>query len=110
MVSSAKNFKIRGSSGKLNIALDGLPTFNGLDKNSRLMIGDMHFHDSLARLDEHRTVRGTWLLPRTWLQEKQVAYWVAGGHMGLEHNRRSAAVLERESTLRVLRLLTRPGR
>ena len=47
----ARNFKIRGSSGKLNIALDGLPTFNGLDKHSPLMLGDMHFTDSLERLE-----------------------------------------------------------
>ncbi len=47
----AKNFKIRGSSGKLNIALDGLPTFNGLDPHSPLMCGDMHFSDSLERLE-----------------------------------------------------------
>jgi len=47
----ARNFKIRGSSGKLNIALDGLPTFNGLDPNSPLMLGDMHFTDSLERLE-----------------------------------------------------------
>jgi len=30
----AKNYKIRGSSGKLNIALDGLPEFAGLGKES----------------------------------------------------------------------------
>ena len=42
VVQKAKNFKIRGSSGKLNIALDGLPTFNGIDKNSPLMLGDIH--------------------------------------------------------------------
>ncbi len=47
----AKNFKIRGSSGKLNIALDGLPTFHGLDPRSPLMCGDMHFTDSLERLE-----------------------------------------------------------
>ena len=51
LVRKAKNFKIRGSSGKLNIALDGLPTFNGLDKDNPLMLGDMHFTDSLARLE-----------------------------------------------------------
>ena len=51
VVKKAKNFKIRGSSGKLNIALDGLPTFNGLDPRSPLMIGDMHFSDSLPRLE-----------------------------------------------------------
>ncbi len=51
VVSKAQNFKIRGSSGKLNIALDGLPSFNGLAKNSRLMVGDMHFIDSLERME-----------------------------------------------------------
>ncbi|MEM1154809.1 MAG: NAD(P)/FAD-dependent oxidoreductase, partial [Pseudomonadota bacterium] len=51
VVRKAKNFKIRGSSGKLNIALDGLPTFNGIDQNSPLMVGDMHFTDSLERLE-----------------------------------------------------------
>jgi phytoene dehydrogenase-like protein len=51
VTSAARNFKIRGSSGKLNIALDGLPTFNGLDKRSPLMLGDMHFSDSLERLE-----------------------------------------------------------
>jgi len=51
VVKKARNFKIRGSSGKLNIALDGLPTFHGLPKNSRLMVGDMHFIDSLERME-----------------------------------------------------------
>ena len=51
VVTKAKNFKIRGSSGKLNIALDGLPTFNGLNKKSPLMLGDMHFSDSLEKLE-----------------------------------------------------------
>jgi phytoene dehydrogenase-like protein len=51
VVKKAKNFKIRGSSGKLNIALDGLPTFNGLAKDSPLMVGDMHFTDNLERLE-----------------------------------------------------------
>ena len=51
IVQKAKNFKIRGSSGKLNIALDGLPTFNGLPKNSPLMQTDMHMIDSLERME-----------------------------------------------------------
>lgn len=65
------------------------------------------FVESIARLDEYRTDRGTWLLPRAWLQERPVAYWVAGGHMGLELNRRSKTAIERESTVRILRLLER---
>ncbi len=51
LLTAAKNFKIRGSSGKLNIALDGLPHFNGLDQRSPLMLGDMHFIDSLERME-----------------------------------------------------------
>jgi len=51
IVQKAKNFKIRGSSGKLNIALDGLPTFNGLPKSSPLMQTDMHMIDSLERME-----------------------------------------------------------
>jgi len=51
VVEKAQNFKIRGSSGKLNIALDGLPVFNGLDPKSRLMAGDLHFSDSLERME-----------------------------------------------------------
>ncbi len=46
-----KNFKIRGSSGKLNIALDGLPTFPALPKNNPLLDGDMHFIDSMERME-----------------------------------------------------------
>ncbi|MDB2378788.1 NAD(P)/FAD-dependent oxidoreductase, partial [Luminiphilus sp.] len=51
VIQKAKNFKIRGSSGKLNIALDGLPTFTGLDPKNPLMAGDLHFSDSLERME-----------------------------------------------------------
>ena len=46
-----KHFKIRGSSGKLNIALDGLPTFPALPEGSPLRHADMHFIDSMARME-----------------------------------------------------------
>ena len=46
-----KNFKIRGSSGKLNIALDGLPSFPALPKGSPLVNGDMSFTDSMERME-----------------------------------------------------------
>jgi phytoene dehydrogenase-like protein len=46
-----RNFKIRGSSGKVNIALDGLPHFPALRGNKELMCGDMHFTDSMERLE-----------------------------------------------------------
>jgi len=46
-----KNFKARGSSGKLNIALDGMPTFPALPKDSPLHSSDMHFIDSMERME-----------------------------------------------------------
>ena len=46
-----KNFRIRGSSGKLNIALDGLPEFPALGKDNPLHAGDMHFVDSIERME-----------------------------------------------------------
>jgi len=45
------NFKIRGSSGKLNIALDGIPEFPALGKNNPLILSDMHFIDSTERIE-----------------------------------------------------------
>ncbi len=47
----ARNFKIRGSSGKLNIALDGLPIFTALGADNPLRFGDMHFLDSLEKME-----------------------------------------------------------
>jgi len=57
-----KNFKIRGSSGKLNIALDGMPTFPALPKGSPLLDGDMHFIDSMERMERAYDdwKEGTW--------------------------------------------------
>ena len=62
VIKKAENFKIRGSSGKLNIALDGLPVFNGLDPKNRLMQGDLHFSDSLERQERAYDdwKNGTW--------------------------------------------------
>lgn len=48
---AAKNFKITGSSGKLNIALDGLPEFTALPKDSPLMKGDLHINESVEQLE-----------------------------------------------------------
>ncbi len=50
-VRSVSNFKIRGSSGKLNIALDTLPEFPALPKGSTCVRGDMHFTDSVERME-----------------------------------------------------------
>ncbi|MDI9407859.1 MAG: NAD(P)/FAD-dependent oxidoreductase [Candidatus Pacebacteria bacterium] len=46
-----QNYKARGSSGKLNIALDGLPEFSALPKGSPFVTGDMHIRDSMESLE-----------------------------------------------------------
>ncbi|MDW5313036.1 NAD(P)/FAD-dependent oxidoreductase [Rhizobium sp. PL01] len=50
-VHRVKHFKMRGSSGKLNIALDSLPEFPALPKNSSCIRGDLHFTDSMERME-----------------------------------------------------------
>jgi phytoene dehydrogenase-like protein len=61
-VRSVKNFRIRGSSGKLNIALDGLPEFTALPKGSPAIRGDMHITDSLDMMERAYDdwKNGTW--------------------------------------------------
>jgi phytoene dehydrogenase-like protein len=46
-----KNFKIRGSSGKLNIALDGLPRFPAIPQGSPSTRGDMHVTDTIEMME-----------------------------------------------------------
>src|ERR1700684_495892 len=46
-----KNFKIRGSSGKLNIALDGLPQFPAIPQGSPCTRGDMHVTDTIEMME-----------------------------------------------------------
>jgi phytoene dehydrogenase-like protein len=46
-----RNFKIRGSSGKLNIALDGLPSFPAIPSGSPCTLGDMHVTDTIEMLE-----------------------------------------------------------
>lgn len=46
-----RNFKIRGSSGKVNIALDSMPEFPALPKDSPSLKGDMHFTDTVERME-----------------------------------------------------------
>ena len=50
-VRRVRNFKMRGSSGKLNIALDSLPEFPALPAGSSCIRGDMHFTDSVERME-----------------------------------------------------------
>jgi len=47
----AKNFKIRGSSGKVNIALSGLPKFTGLPDNRYINCGGQSFTGSLETME-----------------------------------------------------------
>ncbi|MGR3615106.1 MAG: phytoene desaturase family protein [Paracoccaceae bacterium] len=48
---SVRNFKIRGSSAKLNIALDSFPNFPAAPKNTSFLRGDMHVSQSLTELE-----------------------------------------------------------
>jgi phytoene dehydrogenase-like protein len=50
-VRQVRNFKMRGSSGKVNIALDSLPEFPALPKGSPCIRGDMHFTDTVERME-----------------------------------------------------------
>jgi phytoene dehydrogenase-like protein len=62
VVKKAKNFKIRGSSGKLNISLDGMPSFKAMPKGHELLKADFHFIDSLERMERAYDdwKNGTW--------------------------------------------------
>jgi phytoene dehydrogenase-like protein len=46
-----RNFRIRGSSGKVNIALDSMPEFPALPKDSPCHRADLHFTDSIERME-----------------------------------------------------------
>src|SRR5579862_625190 len=50
-VRAVRNFKIRGSSGKLNIALDGLPSFPSLPDGAPSIRGDMHITDTVEMME-----------------------------------------------------------
>jgi phytoene dehydrogenase-like protein len=46
-----RNFKTRGSSGKLNIALASAPVFPALPPDAPNIRGDLHFTDSIERME-----------------------------------------------------------
>ncbi len=50
-VRAVRNFKIRGSSGKLNIALDALPDFPAIPAGSPCIRGDLHVTDTLEMME-----------------------------------------------------------
>lgn len=72
----ASNFKIRGSSGKVNIALSGLPTFSGVPGNRYLNRGGQAFTGSLETMERAYDAwkRGRWsedpfiesVIPSAW--------------------------------------------
>ena len=47
-----QTFKTRGSSGKLNIALDGVPKFTALPDGAPNIRGDLHFTDTIKKMEE----------------------------------------------------------
>ncbi|MBS3648116.1 NAD(P)/FAD-dependent oxidoreductase [Pseudaminobacter sp. 19-2017] len=46
-----RNFRMRGSSGKLNIALDSMPEFPALPPDSPCVRADLHFTDTVERME-----------------------------------------------------------
>ncbi|MCX7889808.1 MAG: NAD(P)/FAD-dependent oxidoreductase [Rhodobacteraceae bacterium] len=50
-VRRVRSFRTRGSSGKLNIALDALPRFTALPEGAPMIRGDLHFTDSIERME-----------------------------------------------------------
>ena len=50
-IKKVNNFKIRGSSGKVNIALDSMPKFPSVSDNNPCLKGDIHFTDSIERME-----------------------------------------------------------
>ena len=50
-VRAVERFKIRGSSGKLNIALDAMPDFPTAPEGASFLRGDMHCSESLPELE-----------------------------------------------------------
>lgn len=46
-----QTFKTRGSSGKLNIALDGMPTFKALPEGAPNIRGDLHFANTIEKME-----------------------------------------------------------
>ena len=50
-VKKVQNFKIRGSSGKVNIGLDSMPNFPAINEGDPCIKGDIHFTDSIERME-----------------------------------------------------------
>jgi phytoene dehydrogenase-like protein len=50
-LAAVRRFKTRGSSGKINLALDSLPEFPGAPRDAPFLKGDLHVSRSLAELE-----------------------------------------------------------
>ena len=76
ILKKARNFKIRGSSGKVNIALSGLPKFTGVPDNPYINRGGQAFSGSMETLERAYDCwkRGRWsddpfvesVIPSAW--------------------------------------------
>lgn len=62
------------------------------------------FRENVARLEHYRTDHGTYIFPRSFLQERPSGYWVTGAYMGLEEDRRNRSAIELESTFWMLKI------
>ncbi len=67
------------------------------------------FQENLSDLENYRTDRGTYLFPRSYLQERPSGYWVTGAYMGLEENRRKKIAIELEFTFWMLKIKSTVG-
>ena len=61
------------------------------------------FQEKYKKLKQYNTQNGTFILPKTALQERK-GCWVIGRHMSLGENRRKKLSAELESTFRVLKI------
>ena len=50
-LAAVRRFRIRGSSAKINLALDGLPDFPAAPRGAAFLAGDLHASESLLELE-----------------------------------------------------------
>jgi len=62
------------------------------------------FRRSVSLLESFKTEEGLVSFPREFLPEKKFGYWIVGGKMGLEANRRTRTAIVSESTFRYLEI------
>ncbi|MEZ5873240.1 MAG: NAD(P)/FAD-dependent oxidoreductase [Nitratireductor sp.] len=67
-----RRYRFRGSSAKLNIALDAMPEFSGAPKDARFLRGDLHFLDDMMEIE---TAYDDWKAGR-WSQSPYVDFLI----------------------------------